>query len=353
MKLPQRWKKLIRLIVVTQIVFCFSLMADEQVGVKIFPVKKKDSKILESDISQVVDAVEKSFCNLGFNCLDRGAGMSAMLEEVKLGQQGVLDEAIKLGKNKQAQFALVVTVNRLSSGSYTLTTKLIHLESSQIVPISDAERKPTIDDLFDYAADTLGRVIIENINKFVKVDATRTKEAELKQACDDKGSDYRWVSSSCKLTDVAAARLKQECENDGRIWNETYCSQNRKERQWLALIPGAGQIYKKRTYWGIFWIAATVGAYANYSDKKQIYNDKKEEYRSVVPVPFPVNLGFMGHFIYYDYRYKAFEQAANDASDAANLAFAVYVFQTFWALGLDSSTDYWDLSNLGLEIKKH
>ena len=93
MKLPQRWKKLIRLIVVTQIVFCFSLMADEQVGVKIFPVKKKDSKILESDISQVVDAVEKSFCNLGFNCLDRGAGMSAMLEEVKLGQQGVLDEA--------------------------------------------------------------------------------------------------------------------------------------------------------------------------------------------------------------------------------------------------------------------
>ena len=172
MKFSFRWKKLfVTLFVVSQIVFCTSLLADGQVGVKIFPVKKDRSTILKSDIEQVVDAVEKSFCNLGFNCLDRGAGMSAMLEEVKLGQQGVLNEAIKLGKARQAQFALVVIVDRLSSGSFTLTTKLIHLESAQIIPISDSERKPTIDELFDYASNTLGRVVlVQRKTEFLRVE---------------------------------------------------------------------------------------------------------------------------------------------------------------------------------------
>ena len=31
--------------------------------------------------------------------------------------------------------------------------------------------------------------------------------------------------------------------------------------------------------------------------------------------------GGMGHFIYYDYRYKAFEQAANDASSCGEVGF--------------------------------
>ena len=86
------------------------------------------------------------------------------------------------------------------------------------------------------------RVIVENINKFVQVDANSAKLAEQKQECDDKGTDYQWVSGNCKLTKEAIRRLKLECEKEDLIWHGTYCADRPVEYypSLSFIIPGGG-----------------------------------------------------------------------------------------------------------------
>ena len=178
------------------------------------------------------------------------------------------------------------------------------------------------------------------------------KEAYAKKQCEAKGSDYYWSSSKCKLTDAATIRLKKECETDGGTWNVDTCKYPHVEYypslSWI--IPGAGLISKRRTYWGIFFFATTVGAASDYYNKLQVYNDKKEEYRSFIPVPFPLNFGLLGNYLYYDMRYSALNHAAKDVSNASDLLIIFYITQLMISYNQDADVHFF--SSLERDNKK-
>lgn len=172
MKLPQNRKRITQIIIVIQILISLSLLAGEQMKIIIVPVKGS-SDISEGDVKQVTKTIGNSFCDKGnqlWACVDRGAGFKTMFDEAKLGQQGVTQQAIQIGKAYGANYALIAAVGKLSSGSYTLSVELIQLESVTKVPIGLDVRTKTIDELFDIAKETLGPDLVE---KFTNIAGTK------------------------------------------------------------------------------------------------------------------------------------------------------------------------------------
>jgi hypothetical protein len=306
MKLPQLTKKIAKNIIFGNILFCLSILAQEQteqIRIKIFPVKVS-SNVTNEDVLQVVQAVGNSFCDITseWTCLDRQFGLDALLEEVKLAQLGVTasDKAIELGQGKGANLVLVVSVGRLSSGSYTLDTQLIQLSNSEKI-LGDNEISPRIDDLYRYAKEKLGNSIIKKI----------------KDKFGDKQSD-----SSSKVVSP----------------NSSYKSDHSGWASWF--IPGLGLGLKNRPGWGLFFFGATYITYGYYADKLQEYKNKKQEYESVIPVPFPYNFGLAGNYLYYDTRYSAYKDATNEVSNAVNLFAAVYIAQVFFSYTMNADPSF-------------
>jgi len=178
------------------------------------------------------------------------------------------------------------------------------------------------------------------------------KEAKAKKDCESKAPDYYWLSASCKLTDAAAIRLKKECEEEGRKWQGEYCSNPPlpDHEGWASLIiPGMGLVLKNRPLWGTLFFGATVGAYSDYSSKLQAYKDSREEYRAFVPVPLPLNFGTTGNYLYFEMRYQAFKNSAEEATSAANMLGAIYITQVIMSYAIEA--DYKFFSFLDFENK--
>lgn len=414
MNLSQKFKKkLLRGIVIWFLLFSFSLIANEEIKIVIYPVKGSFD-ISDGDVKQIGKVVANSFCDIGASvwvCLNRDEGFKVAFDEVKLGQQGVTQEAIKLGKAKGANFALIATIGKLSSGSFTLNTQLIHLESTAQFPVGISELTPTIDGLFIYAKNQLGPDLVKKFQSMAGKTETATTcqdmtgEAigdkvgnclinnqtngksgqcvglELQNSCKKINSDTscveRCVVNALTVTKEAVALIlaQQECEEKGKTFKDGKCIDSPAKpvtpvkpvtpypsssvssssvpnhdgsASWL--IPGLGLVLKNRPIWGFLCFAATGWAVSDAYSKVQTYKHEKEEYRSVVPIPFPINLGFAGQFIYYDYRYKEFQQAAKEADTATDLAILIYSIQI--AMSLTMSSDSHFLSSLGQENKK-
>ncbi len=395
MKYPQFFKKIIIFIIISQLLLSAKVFADEQIKIIIIPVKGSFD-ISEGDVKQVTKVVGNSFCDIGSTvwlCLDRDAGLRAMLDEAKLSQQGVTvsNQAIQLGKAQGANFALIVTIGKLSSGSHTLNTQLIHLESGTMFPIGVSEIKPTIDGLFDYANNQLGPALIakfkgmsgsnQSSNKCqdlkedtiakalgdcVKDGPFNDKEAkcfgsQLQNSCNNINSDSscsdRCLKNALILTKQALTEIaKEECEKKGGKVFDGECkntssklnpSDSKKTNTesdhsgWASwFIPGLGLGLKNRPGWGLFFFGATYITYGYYVDKLQEYKNKKQEYESVIPVPFPYNFGLAGNYLYYDTRYSAYKDATNGVSNAVNLFAAVYIAQVFFSYTMNANQSF-------------
>lgn len=168
------------------------------------------------------------------------------------------------------------------------------------------------------------------------------KEANAKKECQAKGSDYFWSAASCKLTIEAIAKKKAECERDEGTWNVDTCKYPIRE-SYPALsfiVPGAGLISKRRAYLGILLFAVTTGAAADYYNKLQSYHKAKEGYQSIVPIPYPINMGWLGNYLYYDYRYREYDKAANTVTDAANVFLFIYLFQVYYSYTAETHSNF-------------
>ena len=168
------------------------------------------------------------------------------------------------------------------------------------------------------------------------------KEANAKKECQAKGSDYFWSAASCKLTIEAIAKKKAECERNEGTWNVDTCKYPIRE-SYPALsfiVPGAGLISKRRAYLGILLFAVTTGAAADYYNKLQSYHKAKEGYQSIVPIPYPINMGWLGNYLYYDYRYREYDKAANTVTDAANVFLFIYLFQVYYSYTAETHSNF-------------
>ncbi|MBK8397694.1 MAG: hypothetical protein IPL26_20975 [Leptospiraceae bacterium] len=180
------------------------------------------------------------------------------------------------------------------------------------------------------------------------------KEAKAKKDCESKAPDYYWSSSTCKLTDAAAIRLKKECEKDELEWAGDHCKNPPKPEHdgsasWI--IPGLGLALKNRPILGILAFGATAAAYSDYAKNYKAYINAKENYESFIPVPIPIfDMGLVGNYLYFDMKYKAYEKSADTASDSANLLFYIYAFQVILSYRLDA--DYKFLSFFESERKE-
>jgi len=140
----------------------------KNVRVYVSPVRQS-GKVDKGDIKQLTRVVANSFCDSGagnWTCVSRE--FSNILEEYKFQQMGLVEEAVKLGKGKGANFVLLVHIDKLSSGSYTISTEFINIESTEKIPISYDVKESDIDSLYSSIKTTLAKEITSKLREITE-----------------------------------------------------------------------------------------------------------------------------------------------------------------------------------------